>query len=221
MKVLALNLCVSWKYTREARLSAVAHFCEEQGVDVLLVQEGVRSCFVYDTLRFLAKRLGFHQFCKSNIGFPLFWEFRVGVLSRYPILSAASLNLKIAQNGGLLDRFPLPWRKRAVSVTVDVPGLGIANLISVHLSSCAKTIADKARELALVSEWRQTLSPCDVEVFGGDFNTSLDGMKAGTSFGASPDYVFVQGGQIINPLKVFPGQTVTDHDCGLLVEVAK
>ena len=219
MKILSLNLTATMNTPRVDRLRAVAEFARENEVDVLLVQEGVRSCFIYDTIRDLAGQLEYEYFAKSAFGFPLFWEFRVGVVSRFKIIRTASLNPAVPQTEWL-DSIPLPWRRRAVAATVDVPGLGITTLISVHLASSPKTIADKARELALLAEWRRGLPERDALIYGGDFNTAFDRFPNG--YGVSPDYIFVEGGaRIINAQQVLTGQVVTDHAGGILVEVER
>lgn len=221
MKILSLNLCTSWTSPRRTRLEAVADFVRGAGVDLLLVQEGVRSCFVYDTIRQLARELDFEYFAKSTYGWPFFWESRVGILSRFKIIRTASLSCEVPQTQWV-DAIPLPWRKRAVSVTVDVPGLGIMTAISVHLTSNPKTEADRARQLAEVNAWKAALPERDLTVYGGDFNAAFDRWPKETSYGFAPDYIFIEGaGKIIEGRPVLTDGVVTDHYGGVLVEVAR
>ena len=221
MKILALNLCTSWTSSRSSRLQIVADFVKANEIDVLLVQEGVRSCLVYNTIRKLANMLGYDHFSRSNVGYPFFFEFQVGVISRFKIDWTASLNCAVPQNNWL-DAIPLPWRKRAVAATVSVPGLGMVTCISVHLVSAPKTPADKANELAMVDSWKAGLSARDVTVFGGDFNYSFNSSPSGMEYGGlSPDYIFVEGAKIIDWETVLTGQVVTDHACGVLVEIGR
>lgn len=221
MKILSLNLTATMSTPRAERLGAVADFVRENEVDVLLVQEGIRSCFIYNTIRALAGELGFDYAARSSFGIPLFWEFRVGVLSRFKILRTASLDPAVPQTE-MLDRFPLPWRKRAVASTVDVQGLGITTLISVHLTSSAKTAADKAKELELLAAWRRGLPESDAVIWGGDLNFDFDVFPIGAKYGVAPDYIFVEGAaRIIDAGEVLTGHEVTDHKCGVLVEVGR
>jgi endonuclease/exonuclease/phosphatase family metal-dependent hydrolase len=220
MKVLSLNLCAFWTTPSKERRQIVADFVKENEVDVLLVQEGIRSCFVYNTIRKIAGLLGYNHYSKSAFGFPFFYEFQVGVISRFPILWTSSLSCEVPQNEWT-DDIPLPWRKRVVAVTVDVAELGRITLISVHLTSSPKTVGDKAKQLAMVSDWKSSLSARDVTVYGGDFNTGFDSYPNETGYGVCPDYIFLEGAKIVNRQTVLTGKIVTDHACGIMVEVGK
>lgn len=195
----------------------MAEYVKSQGVDVLLVQEGIRSCFVYDTLQHLAETLGYEYYTKSVFGWPVFWEFRVGIISRFKILSTASLSCEVPQTDWV-DSIPLPWRKRAVSVTVDVPDLGITNLISVHLTSNPKP-GGKAEQLRKLTEWKASLPARDVTILGGDFNTGFP-VDMDKGYGSAPDYIFVEGARITRADLVFEDRVVSDH-LGVVVGVSR
>lgn len=226
MKVLSLNLCASWTTPRADRLRAVAKFVKENEIDLLLVQEGLRSCYIYDTIRQFAGMLGYGYFAKSTFGFPVFWEFRVGIVSRFKIIDTVSLAAEVPQQDWL-DSIPLPWRRRAVAATVDVPGLGITTLISVHLTSSPKTQEDRVAQFKKLFEWLPGLPDSDVRVVGGDFNTSQENPAFMATFGGavitgqSPDYICVDGAKIVKGYPVLTGQVVTDHECGVIGEVEK
>jgi endonuclease/exonuclease/phosphatase family metal-dependent hydrolase len=226
MKILSLNLCATWTRPRKERLGLVADFVKANEIDVLLVQEGIRSCFVYDTIRQLAGMLGYDYFAKSTFGWPLFWEFRVGVISRFPIIRTASLNCEIPQ-AEFLDSIPLPWRRRAVAATVNVPDLGITTLISVHLSSSPKTEAHRASQFLKLHLWINKMPPADVWICGGDFNAAqndpafLPVSGTGNVIGQAPDYIFVDGAKIAKDYPALSGHIVTDHDYGIVAEVEK
>jgi endonuclease/exonuclease/phosphatase family metal-dependent hydrolase len=225
LKILALNLCASWNRPRAERLQMVADFVQANEVDVLLVQEGVRSCFVYDTIRQLADDLYFNYFAKSVFGFPLFWEFRVGVISRYPIIRTASLNAEVPQKEWL-DAIPLPWRRRAAAATVDVPGLGITTLVSVHLTSSPKSEFSRQCQFFKLRHWIDCLPPSDCRIIGGDFNTAQDNPAFEVTFGGMaiagdpPDYICVDGGRIVKASTVFTDRVVSDH-AGVLAQVER
>lgn len=225
MKVFTLNLCASWTRPRAERLQMVADFVKENEVDVLLVQEGVRSCFIYDTIRQLADELRYDYFSKSVFGFPLFYEFRVGVISRFQIIDTASLDAEVPQKDWL-DAIPLPWRRRAVAATVNVPGLGITTLVSVHLTSSPKSEDSRQSQFRRLHNWIDGLPPDDCCIVGGDFNTSQFTPPFTATFngtvitGQTPDYICVDGGRIVKGYPVFTDHVLSDH-VGVVAHVEK
>ena len=104
---------------------------------------------------------------------------------------------------------------------MNVPGLGITTLISVHLSSSPKTVSDRAKQLQVASDWETSLPARDVIIYGGDFNTSFSGFPITLGYGVTPDYIFVEGAWIVNTQQVLTGQKVIDHAGGVLVEVER
>jgi endonuclease/exonuclease/phosphatase family metal-dependent hydrolase len=203
----------------------VADFVEANGVDVLLVQEGVRSCFVYDTIRALADDLGFNYFAKSTFGFPLFWESRVGIISRYEITDVLSLDCEVPQTDWL-DAIPLPWRKRAVAVAVEPPGLGNTWIVSAHLSSAPASQLARQLQVDALMAWVGDLPIAAITVLGGDFNLGRENpafqtitrrgfIEAGAS---TPDFIFIQGAVQFAGQEVLTDREISDH-AGVLVEV--
>jgi endonuclease/exonuclease/phosphatase family metal-dependent hydrolase len=225
LQILSLNLCASWRRPRAERLQMVADFVQANEIDVLLVQEGVRSCFVYDTIRKLADELGYDYYSKSTFGYPIFYEFRIGVISRFPIIRTASLDAEVPQKEWL-DAIPLPWRRRAVAATVDVPDLGITNLVSVHLTSSPKSEFARQCQFFKLQRWINGLPPNDCCIVGGDFNTSQDNpafavtMGKAAITGEAPDYICMDGARIVSSSKAFTDRVVSDH-AGVLAQVEK
>jgi endonuclease/exonuclease/phosphatase family metal-dependent hydrolase len=218
LRILSLNLCASWTSPRKDRLRAVADFVKLHGVDVLLLQEGIRSCFAYDTIRQLAGLLGYDHFSKSTFGYPFFWEFRVGVVSRFKILRTDSLACEVPQTD-LIDSIPLPWRRRAVAASLYAPGLGITTAISVHLTSNPETGGGRVEQLKKVRDWKNSLPARDVTIIGGDWNTTFP-RDGETMFGQAPDYIFVEGANLTRGEQVFTDHVVSDH-VGIMVEVER
>jgi endonuclease/exonuclease/phosphatase family metal-dependent hydrolase len=229
MRILSLNLCVSWIHPRGKRLRAVADYVLDNRVDVVLLQEGIRSCLIYDSLRQLNGMLGgWNLWGRSPFGWPFFWEFRLGIISRYRIIRSSSAYLEVAQSEWV-DAIPLPGRRRAVMVQVDVPDLGIANLISVHLTSSPKTEQARGDQYSNLLTWINSLPPADVTILGGDFNLDLDNpcYKQIMLYGfepvamAPPDYIFLRGSaSCLDRQRVFQGHFVSDHE-GLIAEFGK
>lgn len=223
LRVLALNLCGFWTSPLADRLRAVADFIKGNRIDVLLMQEGIRSGFVYDSIRQLAGMLGYEHFARSTFGFPVFYEYRVGVLTHFKIIRTASLACEVPQTEWI-DAIPLPWRRRATAVTVDVPGLGITTLVSVHLTSSPKTQAAREEQFIRLWNWIDGLPLDDCCVIGGDFNTSGINPAFSAVFGGamitgrSPDYICVDGARIIKGTLVFTDHVVSDH-AGVMAEI--
>jgi endonuclease/exonuclease/phosphatase family metal-dependent hydrolase len=225
VKILALNLCTSMAgHPRRERMAAVADFVKSQQIDILLVQEGVRSCLIYNTIRQLAKTLGYDYFAKTSWGFPFFFESMTAVISRFPIIHSTSLSCEVPQTEWL-DALPIPWRARAVAATVEAPVMGITTLVSVHLTSSPKTEADRQAQFDKFPRWFLGMAPVDVRVVGGDFNTGQNNSAFKGVFGIdnitgqSPDYITVAGARVLKGYPVLAGQNVTDHRGGVVAEV--
>ena len=201
MKILNLNMKVSdAQHSRADRMSPVAQLVKEEGVDVLLLQEGVRSCLVYDSIRSLNKLLGgWNIYERSYVGVPFFWEFRVGILSRFPIVKTSSVYLEVPQDL-LLDAVPLPGRRRAILARVQHPDFGEVEFVSVHLTAGPKTEQYRENQFIRLMNW---LAPnWRPVILGGDFNagrgSSAYQVIESAYFkeiptGSSPDFIFTPG----------------------------
>lgn len=228
MKILSLNFCASHARSRSARLKAVGEFVRANGVDVLLMQEGVRSCLAYDTGRQLSRLLRppWGRYAKSNIGWPFFWEIRVGVFSRYPILKTYHADLSVPIKRTLPDCLPLPWRAHAAGALVDA-GCRRILLAAVHLSSGPETSADQLNQTYKLLSWIGGLEKTDLTILGGDFNFPADshsskliqasGYQAAGA--APPDFIFTTGAKVISTQVVLTDHDITDHNGAVLVEV--
>jgi endonuclease/exonuclease/phosphatase family metal-dependent hydrolase len=225
MRILSLNLATSWKTSRKSRMLRVRHFIEDTGVDAVLFQEGLQVCWpAYSSLHDLCPN-GYFSYHRGYIGVPWFYSWRVGVLSRFPIISAASLGCEVPQTEWV-DAIPYPGRKRAVSVTVDVPGLGRVSIVSVHLTSSPKTEGDREQQLIKLVRWLPTLPESDVQICGGDWNTDRNNAAFRLTMGVegitgqAPDYICVRGAQIVKASTVFTDRVVSDH-VGIIAEAEK
>ncbi len=229
MKILSLNFCVTHPRPRAERLKALADFIHANGVDVLLMQEGVRSCLVYDTGRQLNRLLGrsWQRFAKSNIGCPFFWEFRVGIFSRYPLLETCHADLSVPIKKSLPDSLPLPWRAHAVGAVIYTPEFGRTHLVDVHLSSGPKTPSDQVDQTRKLLAWAGGLEKAEMAILGGDFNfgagSSSDVLLVESGYQvageAPPDFIYTAGARVVSRQVVMTDHEITDHDGAVLVEV--
>lgn len=230
MKILSLNFCVTHPRPRSERLKAVADFVQANGVDVLLMQEGVRSCLVYDTGRQLGRLLGplsWDRYAKSNVAWPFFWEFRVGIFSRHQIIETFHADLSVPVQRTYPDSLPLPWRAHAVGVLIYAPEFGRTLLVDVHLSSGPKTPSDQVDQTRKLLAWIGGLEKADMTILGGDFNfpagSSSQILLAECGYqpaGASqPDFIFTNGAKVVSSQVVMTDHEITDHPGAVLVEV--
>jgi endonuclease/exonuclease/phosphatase family metal-dependent hydrolase len=228
MKILTINLCASWNTSRKARLGAVADYVLENKIDIVFYQEGIRSCFFYNTGKQLEKMCGMSYFiAKSTFGWPFFFEFMVGILSSLKIISTDSKYLEVSQTE-FVDSIPLPWRKRVVMIQVDYPSLGIINLISTHLTSNPSKQSDRKEQFSNLLTWIQNLPKSDITVLGGDFNVLVDNpvLQSMNLYGfdkvvsSQPDFIFVRGDCQVKGQVIFTDNYISDH-YGVVVEITK
>lgn len=229
MKILSLNFCVSHPRPRAERLKAVADFIHANGVDVLLMQEGVRSCLIYDTGRQLNRLLGrpWQRFAKSNIGFPFFWEFRVGIFSKAPLIETYHADLPVPIKRTLPDSLPLPWRAHAVGAVIYTPEFGRTLLVSVHLSSGPKTPSDQVDQTRKLLAWMGGMEKAGMTILGGDCNfaagSSSDVLLVESGYQTAgespPDFIYTAGARVVSHRVVMTDREITDHDGAVLVEV--
>lgn len=240
MRILEINLCTSLPgHPRSERIAKVRDFIEANGVDVCLFQEGFDICWpIYSTPRQLCPP-GYSLFHHRYLGFLWFATFQVGIISRYPILTnpiltTQTVNIEVPQREWL-DWIPLPGRRRAVAVIVNVPGQGTVGLASVHMSSSPNSQAERVEQFYKLASFIDNLTSDKMGfpyslILGGDFNTTLGNpaMEALTNFsiglkplglGSQPDFIFGRGLSMVSSSVVLT-DGVTDHQGGYLVEVA-
>ena len=161
LSVLSINLWHDWPRHRRwrERLESVARLVEDQGADVVLLQEVARTRRVAAD-QWLAERLGLHAaYQRANgdiarIGF----EEGVAVLSRFPLGPGQGRRLSAGRN-------PLV-RRVALAAHVQAPD-GPVLAVSAHLGLLA---AHNAGQIAALRAWVASVSGGEVAVVGGDFN---------------------------------------------------
>jgi endonuclease/exonuclease/phosphatase family metal-dependent hydrolase len=165
LTVITANLWHDWPRHRRqrARLEAFAQLAEEEGADVLLLQEVARVGDL-QVDAWLADRLGMAYVYGQANGDLQHGAFEEGVaiLSRYPLVEPSLCYLA-----------PRPFslvRRLAVGVTVKAPS-GDFLAVSAHLGHGRKL---NTRQLNRLQEWVETMAPDRPAIVGGDFNTGED-----------------------------------------------
>ena len=221
IRVMTLNLCADWTAPRNDRLKAVATFCQDNQVDVLLVQEAVSGIGQGNAANFLAGKLGYYYSQVPAFGFPLFYQFNIGVISRWPISQSRSLGCQVP-GGVFVDNVPNPCSSRAL--LVQTGGLWFA---TCHLI-IPFTEENHERQVSCI------LGKLPAEViWGGDFNSDRNNpaysIITGAGFKDAPpagaplvDLIFYRGAnwRLISSTLVLTDHYVTDHPGGVLVEIA-
>ncbi|MGD2078515.1 MAG: endonuclease/exonuclease/phosphatase family protein [Chloroflexota bacterium] len=165
LTVMTANLWHDWPRHRNhrSRLEAFAQLVEEQGADVLLLQE-VAHVGDFRADQWLATRLGmafvYGQANGDNQSNS--FEEGVAVLSRFPLAEPAICYLA-----------PRPFslvRRLAVGVTVKAPHAEFL-AISAHLGHGRRL---NTRQLNRLQEWTEKTAAGRPAIVGGDFNTGED-----------------------------------------------
>lgn len=159
--VLTANLWHDWPRHRQlpARLEAFARLVEQEGADVVLLQEVLRTsdCRVDERL---AERLQMNYvYSRANgnegaIGF----EEGVAIFSRYPIRSSRSRRLTPEQD--------LFIQRVALAAEIETP-VGALWSFSTHLSLRRQRNRD---QVAALTHWVDRVSGKVPALIGGDFN---------------------------------------------------
>ncbi len=161
LTVMTANLWHDWPRHRRqrSRLEAFARLVEDQGADLLLLQEVARiGEFRADV--WLADRLGMaHVYGQANgDNQHSAFEEGVAILSRYPLAEPALCYLA-----------PRPFslvRRLAVGATVKAPG-GDFLAVSAHLGHGRKL---NTRQLERLQSWVEAAAARRPALVGGDFN---------------------------------------------------
>jgi endonuclease/exonuclease/phosphatase family metal-dependent hydrolase len=164
MKLLQLNLmqCSLYESWRK-RQDKVASLVIRRGVDVLTLQEGAGGLVQtsFSTIGHLAGLLDYDYSEASCFGAPGFLTFRVGIISRLPLLNVERIKLP-HQNSDW--SFPYWWKARAIKAQAGSFGPTIA---STHFSSPIGDNGRVGQALTLAGALRGK----EPLILGGDFNS--------------------------------------------------
>lgn len=161
LTILSANLFHDWPRLRRlpARLESVAQMAEQEGAEVLLLQEVARTAH-FRSDEWLAERLGMaYVYARANgdaeaIGF----EEGPAVFSRYPLTGPALAELSSSAN---------PFARRVgLGAEVELPGRSLA-VFSVHLGL---TRGQNAAQLRALHRWVYGLVGERPALVAGDFN---------------------------------------------------
>lgn len=136
LKVLTLNLHCYQEADQDAKLSRIAAVIAELDIDIVCLQEVAEDWndghgnWNSNAARLIAERIGRTYHLHTDWSHQGFGRYREGVaiLSKHPLLKQEARYVSTSQ-----DRYDIHARK-AVMVQVDVPGIGVVNVFSAHLS---------------------------------------------------------------------------------------
>lgn len=179
IKILNLNLkAYDSEHSQKERLQAVADFCNNNFVDVLLLQEGTWGLFGGNSIIKLKNMLynDYYYYQEPCFGIWGMYQFQCGILSSKAKIREDSIRCKIKSNSWI-DSIPLPGSKRIISMTTLCYGKEIS-FINCHLDSNPKNEEEREKQLESLASYifNKEISS-DYVVIGGDFNTSLENVK--------------------------------------------
>ena len=182
LRALVYNIHAGKDAAGEENLERVAALIRDAGADLVLLQEvdrGTRRSGGVDQLAEFERRTGFHGAFGRTLDYQG-GEYGIGVLSRWPILSATLIPLPVApaqeRAGGSYEP------RGALRVTVDAPG-GVVGIVNTHLDPSRddgyrRQEVEAVRRIAADLRTRHPRT-----VVGGDFNAepgaaTIDAMLA-------------------------------------------
>jgi maltose 6'-phosphate phosphatase len=180
IRIMTLNLLFSEVDTREDRLDGIADYINDQGVDIVLLQEvvgGVLSRTANSALD-LKTRLedDYDLSYRMANGIPGLLTVGNAILSRCPILYTVAKTLPFVSEE-IFEGIEIPLKRRTMMSRVWVPRFGKINVYNNHL--CAFCSPEDRWEQAKVAYkfllTMEALIPgSNPIVLGGDFNTQDD-----------------------------------------------
>jgi endonuclease/exonuclease/phosphatase family metal-dependent hydrolase len=228
LTILSFNMLgVSLTASRDARMIPLVQVCKENNVDILLLQESIWQPNE-DRISLLRGALGGLYDCTEAPTFGV-WPFQIhdiGILSKYPFIAINSADCTIKMTG-TLDNMPLPNKKRVVTATINVSGVGVVNVASTHMASCPVSEEERQNQVKMIVGFIETLPKADMDIIGGDFNFDNNNLAYSilTSMGyigcdVGIDHIMVRGGKFISCQEVLNDHYSSDHS-GVLATVSK
>lgn len=229
MKILCLNLkAKDEQHSQEERLNVVADFCNNNLIDVLLLQEGTYGFVGGNSIKRLESKLQrSHYFYQEPcFGYWSMYQYQCGIITSYAFHNTDSCACKI-KSTCLVDSLYLPGAKRVISVNSYVPNIGNVCFVTCHLDSNPATEYLRTVQLSCLNIflYKKKLTS-DVVILGGDFNNDYNTMSENLSYGYSniitdgPDGIWISADSKLNTIGrlVFQDHYVSDH-CGLVAEI--
>jgi len=184
IRILTLNVMqFTAKETRNSRFSSIANYLNDSPpVHALALQELSGGTFDgTDTGVELASQLGgqygyytksSHRYEYEYFGITWAWtEFKVGVMSRYPMEYVDSSKLGPLND---IDSVDLNTLANVVMCVMDIPGFGLVNLYSTHFYTGPSTeIQSQANELMTFVNGMDQAHPSRATIVAGDMNFTL------------------------------------------------
>jgi len=161
ISVMSANLWHDWPRFRKLpeRMEAFAQLVEDQGADILLLQEVARKPDLHVD-EWLAERLEMgYVYSRANGHKHIGFEEGIAIFSRFPLASPSLVQLGVQGNPFV--------RRMALGARVDTP-CGDLIAYSVHLGLRSR---DNTRQVAHLRHWVSQAGPARPALVGGDFNS--------------------------------------------------
>ena len=204
LKVLTINLCADWKASRQERADKIVSFVQNEKIDLILTQEGIRGVGQFDAVKYIAGKIGYSYAQSPAFGVPGFFEYCVGIISATPLSNVQSVGCQVP-GGDPIDQVPFPGAGRGILATV-----GTLRVLSSHMMA---PVSQGNRENQV-----RCLADSAPMIWGGDFNFNRDnvayaliGLPEAAYPGDSQVDMIFGSLPVIESKAVFTDHYVSDH----------
>lgn len=188
ISVLTINLLFSEIEQRDLRLARIADFVKQQSeqghpIDVIFLQEvagglleGTDNTSVDLRTLLLARSLNYNLRYTMADGIEGLLSVGDAILTRCRIKSLFTMTLPV-ESEEVFDDFQIPLPRKAIMVSIIVPGFGNINVYDTHLcSGCtgSERLQQAKVLMAFVKAVEKKLPGDNPIILGGDFNTDLN-----------------------------------------------
>ena len=209
IKVLSINLCEQWHTPRQGRADKIIEFVKDRQVDIILTQEGMKGVGQFDAVEYIAAKLGYSYSQAPTFGVPGFFEYCVGVISRYPITNSKPAGCQV-EGGDPIDNVYFPGSSRGLLVSTG----------GIHVMSCHLTVPTELDQKIKQIQCLTSALPAGPIIWGGDFNLTRDNpaypyikfQEATYSGIPQVDMIFFRGLSLLESKQVFEDGYVSDHN---------
>jgi len=220
LNILCLNMKGFDVHSQSARMAPIVDIVNNEGIDVLLLQEGTLGFFGGDSIGVLQKKLNYTFDCykESSFGIKSIYEYQIGILSRFNLTEKRTVpSVVIGEDQYFIGA------KRIVSSRVDIDGIGSVYLVTLHFhSSTIKSVnEDQFKQLV---DYLAAFDQSSLTIVAGDFNAPIATVQSylyplgfNLIIGNGVDSIWVKNGTGTGKV-VFSDHFVSDHS-GLVAEI--